>query len=164
MSASLTLYGYVALRSPQQSPPGRKLLHLDQIGWTQIRRRWPIPARGFFRTPFSASLRKSERVNLHSMRTEPAPAPRPITSGFSSAAVANSYSTTEHCLLSHRTPIATKVECCTFPDSSFSRVRVQLYFTGAALAAVAVSPAVFCQLTLVSRQIGAASSTLAISA
>jgi hypothetical protein len=24
----------------------------------------------------------------------------------------NSYSTTEHCLPSHRTPIATKVECC----------------------------------------------------
>src|ERR1022692_2400118 len=50
------------------------------------------------------------------MRTEPDPGAQPITSGFSSASVANSYSTTEHCLLSHRTPIATKVECFTFPQ------------------------------------------------
>lgn len=45
------------------------------------------------------------------MRTDPAPGAQPITSGFSYAPVENSYSTTEHCLPSHRTPIATKVEC-----------------------------------------------------
>src|SRR5271165_4440010 len=71
-----------------------------------------MPARGFLRTVLLASFRKSERVSLHSMSTEPAPATQPITSGFSSAGVANSYSTTEHCRLSQRTPIATRVECC----------------------------------------------------
>src|ERR1700722_12406624 len=55
------------------------------------------------------------------MRTEPSPGTQPITSGFSSASAANSYSTTEHCLLSHRTPIATKVECCTLArDCTYS--------------------------------------------
>src|SRR5260370_6741873 len=75
-----------------------------------------MPATGFLRTAFDASLKKSERYNLHSIRTEPASGTQPITSGFSSAAVANSYSTTEHCRLSHRTPIATRVECCMIAD------------------------------------------------
>src|SRR5579871_6450417 len=71
-----------------------------------------MPARGFFRTCFAASRKKSDRVSLHSMSTEPAPEIQPITSGFSSAGVANSYNTTEHFRLSHCTPIATNVECC----------------------------------------------------
>src|ERR1035438_2458561 len=99
---------------PRAVPISEEGLHLDHIRRTQIISRWPIPARGFLRTAFVASLRKSARVNLHSLRTESAPRAQPITSGFSSDAVANSYSTTEHRLLSHRTPIATKVECCTF--------------------------------------------------
>jgi len=45
--------------------------------------------------------------------------------------------------------MATKVECCTFPNNSLARVRaLQLYFSRAALTVVGVSPGVFCQLIL----------------
>ena len=40
------------------------------------------------------------------------------TSGFSPPAAANSYRTTEHCLLSHLTPSETRVECCIFDPRS----------------------------------------------
>ena len=73
MSPRLALYDYLALDGPEQSPLRRKILHLDQIGWTQIVAALAHSGqRGFFRTSFVASLKKSERLNLHSMRTEPA--------------------------------------------------------------------------------------------
>jgi hypothetical protein len=36
MSPRLALYDYLALGGPEQSPLRRKVLHLDQTGWTQI--------------------------------------------------------------------------------------------------------------------------------
>ena len=114
MPPRLALYADLAFGSPEQSPFRGKVFHLDHIR-LDTNNSVAGPSRSVDSSGqlLVASRKKSERVNLHSISTEPASGAHPITSGFSSAAVANSYNTTEHFLPSHRTPIATKVECCT---------------------------------------------------